>query len=550
MLHSVFLKTLRGYWIAILGWGLGLGLMVYGVLSVYSTQYATPQARQEFAAIAQTFRFFGEPVAMTTATGFVTWRSLGIIPVLLGIWGVLAGSRLVRGAEERGYLEVVLGSPLSRTRYLLEGVAAFTVAVGLIGLIIGLAAYAGAQAAHEAVDLTHALLTGFAVSLMVLFFGLLALLVSHLVPSAGAAAGIAGGLLALSYMIDGAGRTIKDGAWLSRLSPYHLYTINKPLIVNYDGTKPLALLGLLGLCLVALVLSVVLLQRRDLGGVVWGGQRREMPQGAAGPLLTAADRQAGLRGITALALLESVPSIVWWLLGLGGYTLFFLGITRSTKDQLLSILNESPLFAAIFASFSDGSDLAFIGSLMFFFLPLMVTLFALLIAGRWARSLEAGYFELVLAKPISRSRLFLQSLGATVLALPLVPLILWLLTLLGCRIWGLAADPGKLLIAFLGLLALELLVAAFVYCFSGWLRANTLVGLGGGLLVASFLLNMLGPIFKWPESVLGLSLFHQFGSPLVSDPRWLAWGVMVVVAVVLLVIGYLRFQQADLERGS
>ena len=43
MLTSIYTKTLRGYWIPILGWGLGLALVLYGTLSAFATQFSHPR---------------------------------------------------------------------------------------------------------------------------------------------------------------------------------------------------------------------------------------------------------------------------------------------------------------------------------------------------------------------------------------------------------------------------------------------------------------------------------------------------------------------------
>ncbi len=77
MLRSIYTKALRDYRAAILGWGLGLALMLYANIAGFATQITTPRARAEFAQLAQTFRFLAEPVEVTTPTGFATWPSSG-----------------------------------------------------------------------------------------------------------------------------------------------------------------------------------------------------------------------------------------------------------------------------------------------------------------------------------------------------------------------------------------------------------------------------------------------------------------------------------------
>ncbi len=58
---SVFLKTLRDYRVAILGWGIGLGLLMYAVVSAISSVTETPEARASLVALAGSFSWLAEP---------------------------------------------------------------------------------------------------------------------------------------------------------------------------------------------------------------------------------------------------------------------------------------------------------------------------------------------------------------------------------------------------------------------------------------------------------------------------------------------------------
>ncbi len=548
MLRSIFTKTLRGYWVAIVGWGGGLGLLVYATLTAYATQFNTPQQRQEFALLAETFRFFAEPVAVTTPTGFVTWRSFGILPVLLGIWAVLAGARLTRREEERGALDVVLAQPRSRGRFLAEATAALTVALTIIGLLIGLGALGGVAAAGASVATGNALLAGLNVAAIDLLFALLALLIAQFVGRAGTAAGIAGGLLVLGWALDGAARVVRGGEWIGWLTPFHLYSRSKPLIADY-GASPVAFLGLLALALVCGVLAFLLFGRRDLGGVVWEARRAGRGVGA-GAALDRAAREIGLRGVGSLAVRADGPSVAWWTFGLGTLTFFFVGITRATKDTLASLLGGSPALAQIFAAGGLASDAGFLGGVLFFMLPLAVAFYALALAVGWARDLDGGFYELPLGTPTPRWRVFLGSWGATLAGLIVVPLALWLVARAGIALWGLTIAGGNLLAAFVGLLVIELPVAAFVYLVAGRLGAGATLGLGGGLLVLFFALGLVGPLLGWPEAVQGVSPFHQYGTPLTDGPRWPAWGALVVIAAGFLALGLARFSREAVARGT
>lgn len=548
MLRSVWTKTLRDYRVAILGWGLGLALLLYATLAAYATQITTPQARAQFAQLAETFRFFAEPIEVTTPTGFATWRIMGLTPVLLGIWAILAGARLVRGAEERGTLDIVLATPRSRARVLAEGIAALVAALAIVGVLLGLGALAGEAAAGVPAAPGGAILAGLNVSLTALVFGLLALLLSQFVTRAGAAAGAAAGLMILAWVVDGTGRAAPDLAWVSRLSPFHLYGLSKPLIASY-GADPGALLGLAALAAILGGASFPLFARRDLGGTAWswrGGAR----QADGGRALAGAARDHSLRGLLPRALRADAPAIAWWTFGLALYVAWVTGVARATRDTLRAILEGSPFFRQFLGGVGLGTDAGFLSGVLFAFLPVLLALYALTQAGGWARDLDAGRLELVLGTPIPRWRVFLGSWGATLAALILAPLALWLVALVSFRAWGLQVDGGNLAAAFVGFLPLELTVAALVYALAGRLSAGAVSGLVGGLIALSFVAELLNSMLNLPAWIAGLSLFHQYGAPLLDGPRPGPWLALTALAAALLALGLAQFTRADLQRGG
>jgi len=548
MFRSIYAKTLRDYRVPILAWGLGLALVVYGTLAAYATQFTTAEARAGIVTLAETFRFIADPVEVTTPTGFVTWRSFGLLPVFLGIWAALAGARLTRGAEERGTLDTVLALPITRTRYLVEGLAALATALALIGLLIGLGALGGATTVGAELSPGAALLAGLNVALAAFIAGTLALLIAQFAPRAGMASGLAVGLMLLAYLLDGVGRSIASAAWLGRLSPYHLYSNNKPLIADF----PVGIGGYLGLAILALLaagISFPLFGRRDLGGVAWArrGAARHLNATA---VLAGVARQPGLRGPGALALRAALPGVAAWTVALAVLVLLVIGITPSTKDSVAATLQQSPALGQLFDAAGLTSDAGFLSGLLFFLLPLLLALYALTIAGGWARDLDAGRHELALGTPLSRGRLYLANWGVTVAALALAPLVLWLIALLGIRIWGLQVDAGPLLAAFVGLIPLALPIAALVFLGAGRLTTGALSGIVGALLGLAFVAQLLGPLLAWPGWLLALSPFHQYGVPIVEGPRWGAWLALTAVAALIAALGLARFIRADLQRGS
>ena len=548
MLHSIYTKTLRDYRIAILGWGLGLALGLYINIAAFGTQVTTPRAQAEFAQLAETFRFFGEPIEVTTPTGFATWRILGFLPLLLGIWASMAGARLVRGAEERGALDIVLATPRTRARYLAEGTAAILTALLAIGAMIGIGGFVGQATAGVPLAPLAALLAGLNVALLALAFAMLALLLSQFTLRAGAAAGATVALLILAWVLDGTGRVASELAWLGKLSPFYLYTCSKPLIASY-GTSPVALLALLALAALLGAAGAALFARRDLGGVAWsrGGAARTP---SAASTLGAAAKLLSLRGVGPRALRADAPAVGWWLFGLGCYVAWVTGIVQATRENLRELLAESPAFQQILNGAGVAADAGFLSGLLFSFLPLLLTFYALTQAGTWARDLDAGRLELVLSTPVPRWRVFLESWGATLVTLVAAPLAVWAVALVSFRVWGLQVEQGRLAAAFVGLLPLELVIAALVALLAGRLTSGAIAGIVGAVIIVSFVAELLAPLLDLPGWVINLSLFHQYGNPVIDGPNWGPWSALTIVAATLFALGLARFVRADLQRGG
>src|SRR6202047_2198728 len=143
-LSSVFLKTLRDYRIPILGWGIGMGLVVVSPMASVASLITTPQARAQLVSLAATFAWNADVVAVDTIGGYATFK-IGMFIFLIAVWPLLAASRMLRGEEDRGSLDVLLSLPHPRLAVALEKLAAMWTALLAMGLLIGLTAFAGGR---------------------------------------------------------------------------------------------------------------------------------------------------------------------------------------------------------------------------------------------------------------------------------------------------------------------------------------------------------------------------------------------------------------------
>ena len=98
MFRSIYLKTLRDYRTAILGWGIGMGLIIVELLVAVGALLSTPAQRAQLAALASQFAWNADAVRADTPGGYAMWK-LGTFIFIVCIWPILAASRTQRGEE-------------------------------------------------------------------------------------------------------------------------------------------------------------------------------------------------------------------------------------------------------------------------------------------------------------------------------------------------------------------------------------------------------------------------------------------------------------------
>src|SRR5438270_4023112 len=370
--RSVYHKTLTDFRVAILGWGAGMGLLMYVVLAAVPSLVATPQARASVVSLAGTFTWIAEPIAVDTPGGYVTWK-YGLTILLIAIWSLLAGSRLLRGEEERGSLDALLSLPRGRVRVALEKLAAVWTALLGMGLLIGLLTFAGGKSVSADFGLGDALLFGLNVALICGVFGSIALLLSQFTQERGTAAGWTGGLLLFFIVLDMVHRVIPNTEWLSRLSPVYYYNLSKPLVPGY-GTNPAAMLVLLALCILLGGAAIWLFARRDVGGVVAGPSFLRLPERAARPERALPVNAWSLRSVYTRSLgMIAVPAC-WWTLAIAGFAGWMVVIAKQIETQMASLYASSPVLKDLVTKVGGGdvATNATILSFLFVFLPLLL----------------------------------------------------------------------------------------------------------------------------------------------------------------------------------
>jgi len=544
-LSSIYLKSLRGFRVPILGWGLGLGVLMAVVLAALPTVLGTPEARAAVVALGPSFAWFSEPIKIDTPGGYATWK-YGLTILVVAIWPILAESAMLRGEEDRGSMDVLLSLPRNRTRVALEQIAAMWTALLIMGLLIGLLTFAGGAKVSSDISLSAAILFGLNIALIAGVFGAVALLVSQFTQERRTAAGVTAGLLMVSVVVDMVHRVVPHTQWLSQLSPVYYFNLSKPLISGYSANGG-AMLALLAISALSSGAGLWLFARRDIGGVVARPRFFRSGRGGSRPTRAVVQGAWSLRSVYARGLAMVAVPAAWWTLAIAGFAGWMIVVDKQTEANLRTVLQGSSLLRN-FVNLGGGdvaTNAAILGAL-FIFMPVMLMAFAVTQANRWSADEDDGRLEVLLSTPQSRLGVLLGRFAALSTATVFISVVTLVVTVVVSSATGLPLDAGHVAAATLSMIPLGLLVAAIGYLLSGWLRAAVETGLLSFVLVIWFFISYIGPSLHWPDAALRLSAFYYYGTPLVNGLPLFDTVVVVLAGAVALGLASLRFVRKDI----
>jgi ABC-2 type transport system permease protein len=545
------LRTLWSFRVAILGWGVGVGILMFIVVAAFDTAVGgmPPSTKAEFLLAFQSIGWLWDyPKAVVTTGGYATAK-YSVFLMLVSIWALLAGSRILRGQEETGQLDMLLSLPRSRARVVFEKLSALFVALLLIGAIIGLFTYGGeARVTSVKFSFADAMLEGLMVSLLAASFAGLSVLVSQFTRRRNTAAGITGALFALSIVLNSVSLISPAYDWVGKLSPVYYFRISKPLVLDY-GMNWGAAAVLLGMTLVFAGAGTALFLRRDVGSVI-----PVAPEGVRIPGLRAAAPQGGwsLRSLLARAVALEAPRALWWALGLGIFYFIFTFITRQIQINLIDSF-KGTAYESIIKALAGGQNPtgnAFFLSLLMEFIPLLITAMAVTQVNGWERVEAEGQLDLVLATPQTRAKAILTRMGAAAVGQALVLAVTFVAILIAAAIAGLTLDNGKLAQATLGALPWGLVVLSAGYLLATWIRRALLTTVLSLALAISYGIGLAADAAGWPEWVTHLSIYWYYGNPLLTGLNWTAVAVLLGLSVVFTAVAVWGFAAKDIGRWA
>ena len=472
-----------------------LGAVVGGVQAAAFETIAgsTPAAHAAFAAQMdvlgrQITYLVPIPFRVDTLAGYVQWRGLGMMPLILAFWAVLSAGGGTRGDEERGLVEAWLATGVSKTRLLATRLGVFTgaalIVLAVTALVTGFSI--AVSDTFSAGGLALLMVTFAAITVWCYAF---TALVAQVVQPARRATAVAGVILLALNLVNGMGRSggaLESWRWIS---PFYYVDRTTSLAPGgvFDGW------GTLGLALSALVLgalAVLAFRARDLGSTLLRGGGRTRAA------VRTFDEHAVLRVPAVADLYEQRWGVAAWSLGL----LLLCAFMASLVTPLIDAVRGVPGFSGWLELFQHGSNAnqAVFGAVVFPMLQLLLAIYAVTVVARWSSDDSEGRLELLLATPIERWMVVVRRAGTLVMAMALIITASILGGGVVASAQGLGVSTGGMIEAGVMLLPFGLAFGAVGAFLSGiWPRAAVVVL--SALAAASYLLEEFGPLFRWPS---------------------------------------------------
>ena len=537
-LGSVFGKTLRDSRRATLIIGFAIGALLAVVAAGIISQFGTPEARDEIGNIVNAVPpimqgLAGKPVNVETLGGYIQYKYGGFLPLVTGLWSILALSATLAGESRRGSMDILVAAPLSRRRIAWQKVLGHILMVGvamaIVGTSIALAGNTMAVLPGDAISAQAAF--GFAIwlFLMSLAAGSLAFALAPFV-GRGSAAGLAGAAMLGGFLLAGYQTAIPELAPFANLTWFGWTADHIPLANQFDWPS----LGLVAAFVILMVvIGVEAFTRRDLGATT----------AIPGPRLPAG--LLGLSGPTARATSERLATGLSWGVGLGVFGMLIAGSGAAFIEQI----GESPEFERVLGIIFPGIDVGTVGG----FLQLVFIEFGLVMAGLaaaglvggWASDERSGMLELLLPTPIRRS--WWPLAGAIGVGVSIVVLVV--VAALGIAIGTLLAG-GELATPVVGTLAIGLYAAAMAgvgIAIGGLINPRIAAPAVLAITLITWLTDLVGGDLGIPDAIHQLALSTHMGQPMVGI--WDPVGIVacLVLAVAGVAIGTWGFTRRDLK---
>jgi ABC-2 type transport system permease protein len=199
---------------------------------------------------------------MLSPAGFVNSRvNASVGSVVLAVFAISLGTAAIAGEEEKRTMDLVLATPISRRRVVLERFAAMVTLVTVVAATIAVVMMVASPIVDLGLSTVNVIASNLELALLALVFGSLSLAAGGLTGRRGLTIGIAAGTTVAAFFVNGLAGLVD---WLKgpqKITPFYWLQRSDPLSngLSIEDT------------LIMLTVTAVF-----LGVALWGFERRDI----------------------------------------------------------------------------------------------------------------------------------------------------------------------------------------------------------------------------------------------------------------------------------
>jgi len=261
MLNTIFGRSLWERKISTFAYSLGLFTMALLFTSIFET-FASDLAEVVDGFPEAFSAFIGDLGAATTPSGWLNIELYGLfVPLIAALVGVGFGASAIGQEENDGTLELLLASPISRSKIMLQKLLAIGGQLFIVTQSTWLGVATGTILFNFDVSLTNVFWASMSAWLLGMVFATLALAAQSLSGKRRVGLGIGAGALVLTYLADVVSKLVEQLEFLKYASPFYYFDIANVL----NGGPTSLMWVLLGVSAVFYAAAHVSFIRRDTG---------------------------------------------------------------------------------------------------------------------------------------------------------------------------------------------------------------------------------------------------------------------------------------------
>lgn len=232
---QVFVRFLRDHARGLAGWSLAVAAVTAMYSAFWPTMADTTDLMRQYMdampAMAEAMGWND----LTSPEGYIDGTVLLLVPILMMVAAIGIGARAVAGDEEEGTLELIMASPVGRTRLLVQRFAATAVYTAVLGAVMFLVLLGLSPVLELGIGAGHLAAACLSTALIALCYGTAAFAI-------GAATGrrtfaVAGGavLAVVGYLGDTFAQTVDGLEWMRFASAFFYGLDPQPLVNGVDA---------------------------------------------------------------------------------------------------------------------------------------------------------------------------------------------------------------------------------------------------------------------------------------------------------------------------